>query len=255
MKPWALVPVLVAAAASHVHAQPLGTGAPRVWHLGFSAVASTNTAGLESAPCDNPQGQLGDFCGNAGGTGAGLTLSFGRTVSRRASFELEAAVATTRTGKATYYRYAGHFATNRTDATYTHREQFFSALFRFHPGRRGRRPSIEPVVGATLAHGADALTSQTQTLVNSSVNFRRTTRPEDVSTSRWALGVTGGADVLLASNRRAAFALTARLRLVGWERVASSEMPGNLLGPRLVPAAVGRLTLQLGAGIRWGGPN
>jgi hypothetical protein len=218
------------------------------WYVGVSVLSWTNQQGPVEQPCDYGRfSQGGAFCTSAIGTGLGILTRVGGFISTRASLEVEAALGTSRTGTATYFQYAGHFATDRTDATYVRREQLFSLLLRLHLTLAHGRASVEPVVGGTLAHANDSLTHQVNVVASTWPTWSGTSYPSDESTGGMAVGVSAGVDIVAPVSPRISLVGTARLRSIDWGEMDWRNAPGQ------VPAGVGGLSVQIGGGLRWGG--
>jgi hypothetical protein len=244
----ALALFLLLALASNDYAQS-SSGPPSVsWYWGASLVLWV-TQREPSDDCSNPHSvpQAGLACWGVGGAKPGVLATVGGFITPRYGLEFEAALEGSRTGAAMYMLFTDHYSTNRTDATYSHKEYMFSALHRLHftPGKR--RTAIEPVVGFTLAIANDELTNQVGVFYSSWTSQTTTWPYPDAVTRRVASGASTGVDVVTPLGRHVSFVGTARLRWIAWpETIGTDKLPDA------VPVRVGRLSFQFGAGLRWG---
>jgi hypothetical protein len=244
--------ILVSVTSAHAQTPPDTPSRPL--YVGASVHSSTNQRRPDKDSCSfGWSSQIGSFCGSAAGTGLGVTTTVGGFFTRGVGLELAAEFGTSRTGTAYYYHYAGHFASDRTDATYTHREQLFSVLLRIRLPLRNKRTSIEPVVGATYARANDRLKNKVNTFIsNDSIPPKQViSYPNDNSTGRTAPGLSTGADMVAAIGRQVSVVGSVRLRCTAWKQL---DLPTGWRDvPTVVPVGVGPFSIQLGAGLRWGG--
>lgn len=189
------------------------------------------------------------MCRSIARAGWGGLVNAGGAVSDNVAIEVEGVVGLARSGDVTYQLYAGHFGNNKTTGTLKHSEKMFSGLLRFMPSRGNGGVRVEPVVGFTMAFSNDTLTNQSrQDWYYSTGGTRGPFDPGDLATTTTAFGFTAGLDVVVPIGRKASFVASGRVRWIDWPR----EHPDASPLPDSVPVSVGRTSIQVGAGFRWG---
>lgn len=216
------------------------------WYGEASVVQWTTQRAPDRQPCDFARfSQGGGFCTGPIGMGAGLLGSVGRSFAPRLSLEAEGALSSNRAAPATYYRYAGRFDTDRTDALYSHRDVLLSAVMRVHLMDARKPISLDPIVGMTFAWAHGTLSQQTRVRSLSVAPFSLTSFPSDNAAGAFGAGISTGADLGIAVGARTALIATVRLRWVSWNNITWPDA-------RLrAGVGVGRFSAQFGGGIRW----
>lgn len=225
--------------------QPAPQAASPVY-FGASFSLQSNTAA--AAPCA-PPGNRGIFCGDLAGITPGAFAMLGVFITHRFALEVGGSLAQSRVGTASYDGYS-HTDSDITTATYEHSDRSMSSLLRIRVGGTDG-PSFEPVIGAIIIQATDSLTQQSRVIKTPGYPSLTRSRP-DASTSRSAAGFLIGVDIVSPSTHGVSLVASVRIRWVDWpERTDSSYYPTT--PQEVVPSAVGRQALIVGAGIRWGG--